>query len=562
MVGRVVSHYEIVEKIGQGGMGEVYKARDQKLNRFVAIKVLPAEHMQDTERRQRFLQEAQSASALNHPNIIIVHDVVAEGDCECLVMEYVTGRNLADIIPKGGLTSSQVLRYGIQIADALTAAHTAGILHRDLKPGNVMVNDKGLVKLLDFGLAKIMKPQLSGESDDATDTIDTGPKTTAGTILGTASYMSPEQIEGRVLDARSDIFSFGLILYEMITGSRAFQGTSAITTLTAVLRDHPRSFEELSVDAPPQLERLVSRCVEKDPAQRWQTMKDLHAALAGLKEDLDSGSIIASRRHAAIAAAAQKKSGTPVWAAGAGAAVLLLSGGLWMWSRSHAPATPAPSQPAAQAPLSPAPSETQTTPPAPEQAQQQAAALTKADSPKAQTPKPPRQAAITGADPQSAALSNAAPLAPEPSAPPPPAAPATPALVPVNVPDGTRLRLTLAADVPAGAKKGDLVPLTVAHGLKIGDAVVVAEGSSVSAVVGEAGRRFPLLRKKGLPLMLDTVAAVDGTRLRLRGKVDPGTSGKALPLETPDSKEQIALPRGFALDAFVDGGADVKAKKH
>ena len=243
MVGRTVLHYQLLEKLGAGGMGEIFKAQDTRLNRFVAVKVLSATGGGgDIERRRRFTQEAQAASALNHPNIITIHDIISDGDTDYMVMEYVSGKTLVDVIPKGGLRAPQVLKYSVQMADALNAAHAAGIIHRDLKPGNIMVTDSGLVKVLDFGLAKLAdRGPLSqmGEDtgDDQTRTIANAPLTVEGSIIGTVSYMSPEQAQGKKVDTRSDIFSFGVVLYEMTTGVRAFPGDSALSTLSAILRD-------------------------------------------------------------------------------------------------------------------------------------------------------------------------------------------------------------------------------------------------------------------------------------------------------------------------------------
>ena len=221
MIGRTIPHYQVTEKLGAGGMGEIYKARDPRLNRTVAIKVLSAHAMGDPDRRRRFIQEAQAASSLNHPNIITIHDIISDADNEYMVMEYVAGKTLADLIHAGGLGVEKTLRYGVQIADALAAAHAAGIVHRDLKPGNVMVTESGLVKILDFGLAKItMATQLTGE----TQTLG-APMTVEGSILGTVSYMSPEQAQGSKVDARSDIFAFGALMYEMVTGHEGLPGS-------------------------------------------------------------------------------------------------------------------------------------------------------------------------------------------------------------------------------------------------------------------------------------------------------------------------------------------------
>jgi serine/threonine-protein kinase len=251
MVGRTILHYTFLEKLGAGGMGEIYKAHDSRLNRFVAVKVLStaARGDPDLRARQRFTQEAQAASALNHPHIITIHDIVSEEGADFMVMEFVSGKTLVDLIPKGGLRGPQVLKYSVQMADALQAAHSAGIVHRDFKPGNVMVTESGFVKVLDFGLAKMAdRGPLSavGGTDDETKTMRESPLTIEGSIIGTVSYMSPEQAQGKKVDTRSDIFSFGVVLYEMATGERAFQGDSTLTTLSAILRDEVRPIAEFA----------------------------------------------------------------------------------------------------------------------------------------------------------------------------------------------------------------------------------------------------------------------------------------------------------------------------
>ena len=239
MLGRTISHYEILEKLGEGGMGVVYKARDTHLDRFVAIKVLPPEKVADAERKRRFVQEAKSASALNHPNIITIYDIASEGGIDFISMEYVAGKALNQLIARKGLPLGEALKYAVQIADALAAAHAAGIIHRDLKPGNVMVSGApercGFVKVLDFGLAKLTDKVDSSERE-FTETIrqEEAPSTGEGTIVGTVSYMSPEQAEGKKVDGRSDIFSFGALLYEIVTGRRAFHGDSKLSTLSAI----------------------------------------------------------------------------------------------------------------------------------------------------------------------------------------------------------------------------------------------------------------------------------------------------------------------------------------
>jgi Tol biopolymer transport system component/predicted Ser/Thr protein kinase len=286
MVGRTISHYQILEKLGEGGMGVVYKARDTHLDRFVAIKVLPPEKVTDPERRQRFTQEAKAASALNHPNIITVHDIDEADGVSFISMEFVAGKTLDSLIPRHGLRLSEVLKYAIQIADALARAHAAGIIHRDLKPGNIMVTEQGLVKVLDFGLAKLTEAAPAGD-DEVTRTMKRA--TEEGTIVGTVAYMSPEQAEGKKVDARSDVFSFGAVLYEMVTGQKAFQGDSKMSTLAAIMNKDPKPAGAISTSLPRDLEKIITRCLRKDREQRLQYMADIKVTLQELKEESDSG---------------------------------------------------------------------------------------------------------------------------------------------------------------------------------------------------------------------------------------------------------------------------------
>ena len=349
LVGRVISHYQFLEKLGAGGMGDIYKAHDARLNRFVAVKVLSSANAGDPERRRRFIQEAQAASGLNHPNIITIHDIVNEPEGDYMVMEFVSGKTLVDLIPKGGLRPPQALKYGVQMADALSAAHAAGIVHRDLKPGNVMVTDSGLVKVLDFGLAKLTDRGPASNMGDNTQTIAEAPLTVEGSIIGTVSYMSPEQAQGKKVDTRSDIFSFGVVFYEMLTGTRAFSGDSALSTLSAILRDEHKPMVQIAPDVPPQLELLITRCLRKNPDERWQSMKDVLAALGALKHESDSGQLYRSRIQAVemrpqAPVPVPKKSSAPLLA-GIGGLVLLLGGGGaggWWWMKHHNVAPPAP----------------------------------------------------------------------------------------------------------------------------------------------------------------------------------------------------------------------------
>jgi Tol biopolymer transport system component len=296
MTTKVISHYEILETIGEGGMGIVYRAVDTRLNRPVAVKLLRPEGAVSTERRQRFTHEAKAASALNHPHIITIYDIGRDGDIDFIAMEYVAGSSLARLLDRGPLSVRDGVRYAGQIADALAAAHAAGILHRDLKPANLMVTDRGTIKVLDFGLAKLSEP-LDVDSVDRPMTTDTGragqPMTTAeGTILGTPAYMSPEQAEGKPADARSDVFSFGAVLYEMLTGRRAFRGDTGMATLAAVLTREPEPPSGVVPGLPRDLEKIMARCLRKDPARRWQSMADLKVALEDLREELNSPSVV------------------------------------------------------------------------------------------------------------------------------------------------------------------------------------------------------------------------------------------------------------------------------
>jgi Tol biopolymer transport system component/predicted Ser/Thr protein kinase len=291
--------YEIVSPLGAGGMGEVYKARDVRLERTVAIKVIPSDGTTDPGRQRRFAQEAKAASALNHPNIVTIYDIGSEAGVDFIAMEFVSGKTLDALTPRDGLRISELLRYAVQAADALTKAHAAGIVHRDLKPGNVMVTTDGLVKILDFGLAKFTQPAAAGVEGDTVLAETMAPRTEDGRIVGTVSYMSPEQAEGKTVDARSDIFSFGAVLYEMVTGRRAFSGDSTVSILSAILRDEPKSVIELRDETPAELGRLIQRCLRKDPARRFQTMADLKVMLEELREQLDSGTVVGPAAAAA-----------------------------------------------------------------------------------------------------------------------------------------------------------------------------------------------------------------------------------------------------------------------
>src|SRR5689334_17781480 len=271
--------YEILSPVGAGGMGEVYRARDTRLERTVAIKILPTQFTADPVSKQRFEREAKTISSLNHPNICTLHDIGSQDGVDYLVMECVEGETLAKRLEKGPLSLQQVLKFGAHIADALDKAHRAGIVHRDLKPGNVMLTTTG-AKLLDFGLAKPAAPLTSAAT--LTVVSPNSPVTEQGTIVGTFQYMSPEQVEGKELDGRSDIFSLGAVLYEMLTGTFAFPGKSHLSVASSILEKDPEPVTALKPLTPPALEHIIRRCLAKDPEERWQTSRDLALELKGV----------------------------------------------------------------------------------------------------------------------------------------------------------------------------------------------------------------------------------------------------------------------------------------
>ncbi len=271
--GSKLGPYEILSALGAGGMGEVYRARDTRLGREVAVKILPAHLSSDPTRKQRFEREAKTISSLNHPHICVLYDVGHQDGTDYLVMECVEGETLAKRLEKGPLPLDQVLKYGAQIADALDKAHRSGVVHRDLKPGNIMLTASG-AKLLDFGLAKPTAPLSSVASLTAAGTQDS-PMTAEGTIVGTFQYMSPEQVEGKEVDGRSDIFSLGAVLYEMVTGKRAFEGKSQLSVASAILEKEPAPISSIKPMTPPALDHAIRRCLAKDREERWQTARDL-----------------------------------------------------------------------------------------------------------------------------------------------------------------------------------------------------------------------------------------------------------------------------------------------
>jgi serine/threonine protein kinase/tetratricopeptide (TPR) repeat protein len=291
--GALLGPYEIVALIGAGGMGQVYRARDQRIGRDVAVKVLPPELATNRERLRRFEQEARTAGALDHPNIVAVHDVGTYEGSPFIVSELLEGETLGDRLSAGALPVRKAVEYAVQIAQGLAAAHEKGIIHRDLKPWNVFVKKDGYVKILDFGIAKLVTPTGPTESGHATTMVDA---TGVGVTLGTVGYMSPEQVRGRNLDPRSDIFSFGCVLYEMLSGKPPFKRETAPDTTSAILRDEPQALTGTGRGIPPGLERIVNRCLEKEPGRRFSSAHDLALALQGEGEGLIASASAARSR--------------------------------------------------------------------------------------------------------------------------------------------------------------------------------------------------------------------------------------------------------------------------
>ena len=303
MIGSALSHYQITGKLGAGGMGEVYLATDTRLDRRVAIKLLPTEFTKDQDRLRRFTQEAKAASALNHPNIITIHEIGDIDGAYYLVSEYIEGQTLRQRMTANRLSLGEILDIAPQIAGALSTAHTAGIIHRDIKPENVMVRTDGIVKVLDFGLAKLIEPTAPIDAEAATlAKVTTAP----GTVMGTPQYMSPEQARGQIVDARADLFSLGAVLYEMIAGQPPFGGLNPVEVISEILKSQPPPLSEFADDAPAELQRIVNKTLRKDREQRYQTARDLLSDLKDLKDELS----IASKLNLATSGASQRPTAT------------------------------------------------------------------------------------------------------------------------------------------------------------------------------------------------------------------------------------------------------------
>jgi serine/threonine protein kinase len=548
MLGQTILQYQILQKLGAGGMGDIYKAQDTRLNRVVAIKALSADNVRDPDRRRRFIQEAQAASSLNHPNIITIHDIVFHDGQELMVMEFVAGQPLSELITPAGLPIADILRYSVQIADALQTAHAAGIIHRDLKPANIMVTAFGLVKILDFGLAKLTENSALTSLTEDTRTIGAGPMTVEGSILGTVNYMSPEQAQSKNVDARSDIFSFGVVLYEMVTGRKAFAADSMISTLSAILRDEAQPMGEVA-GLPPELEQIVHRALRKDPAERFQSMSEMHAQLAALKQRLESGvlTIVPPR------APAKKPKIALTLAAGGALLLIMLAAGAWFLTK-HNPVRPAP---AASAAIPATPPEVKPSPLAD-------AVLTDNDvlemvQAKVSTPIiiSHIQSSQTKFDLSTAAIirltkagvpdsviqamrnpTAATNLASAPAS-------AQPTQT-VQIPDGTPVPISLLADVPADVEPGQPLQFQVSHEVRIDDVVVIAKGALVTGEIVEKSRKKFLVKTAKPTFRLLQVAAVDGSKLKVR----------ATPAEAAKSERQLDTHPAPPKDLAAQAGAE------
>jgi serine/threonine-protein kinase len=569
MLGQTVLQYRILQKLGAGGMGDIYKAQDTRLNRFVAIKAMSASHSADPERRRRFIQEAQAASGLNHPNIITIHDIVSYEGQDLMVMEFVGGKPLSELIAPLGMPVADTLRYSVQMADALRTAHAAGIVHRDLKPANIMVTESGLVKILDFGLAKLMENSATTSLTDETQTFGSTPLTVEGSIIGTVNYMSPEQAEGKRVDARSDIFSFGVVLYEMVTGRKAFAADSTISTLSAILRDEVKPMGDIG-GLPPELERLIHGALRKDPAARLQSMSEVHSQLVALKQRMDSDVLTV----ALAAPGGKRRKMAPALAAG-GFLLLVLAAGAWFLTKHNAapPSAPAP------APMAAAPSASPAAPPDIKPSPLSDGALTDDGvlamvEAKVATPVivSQIQSSKTKFDLSTAeiirltkagvpaavieAMRNPAAATSTPTAPPAPAP--APVIQTVSISGGTPLSISLLEDVPADAEPGKPLRFQVSQDVRIGDALAIPKGALVTGEIVGKSKKF--LGKSRPTFRLIQVTAAGGSKLKVRATADAAKSDRQLDPH-PAPPKDLAAKAGDEFIGYVDGDQSVGVRR-
>jgi serine/threonine-protein kinase len=611
-LGQLVSHYRLVRKLGEGGMGAVYQATDTRLNRQVAIKVLRSAKSGDPRGRQRFLQEARSASALSHPNIVTIHDIFSEEGSDYLVMEYINGKTLGEFITPGGMKPAKLMEVAVQIADALAAAHEASIVHRDLKPGNIMITDAGVVKLVDFGLAKSVLVDPSSD-DTATQTAVAAPLTVVGTVMGTAKYMSPEQAQGLAVDARSDVFTFGVVLYEMATGQSAFKATTTMSTLAAVMRDEPRPVAELTDSVPAQLPALIERTMRKAPEDRPVNMREVHRELVrlralgesggwapqtvGVVQDAETVTMVLPAAGAAAPAAAAakaapakpgaKKSNALIWIA-AGLAIAGVALGVYFTKVRQAAQEQAAIE---QAQLEPPPAPVEAPPvaePAPAEpvgaAPQQSASQAKPEANASRQSSKSAKSATKGsvsnlpsaaATPEPAASSSAShpppASAPAPtptetvsSTPPPPDSPKATAVFAANLADGIPIPLILDRDVRADVAAGETITLRASGDLMIGDLLVIRKGAVARGVVAAAGEK-KFLRDTKATMRMESIEAIDGQQVKIRESVGKDRKPRSLEPSSKDARSKdkaILAPKGTEFIGYVDGGAVVKARKN